>query len=58
MVDDFRPMFLLLSGFTIYAGSAIVFNIPAIIIGGLGVLGFGIWLGIDFYKTFKENKKK
>jgi hypothetical protein len=57
MSDDFRPMFLMLSGVVLFLGIKILY-FPAIIIGGLGVLGFGIWLGISYYKVFKKVKKK
>jgi hypothetical protein len=39
MSDDFRPMFLMLSGVVLFRGIKILY-FPAIIIGGLGVLGY------------------
>jgi hypothetical protein len=57
MVDDFRPMWFLIGAISLILGIKVRYLL-AIIFGGLLVLIFGIWLGIDYYKTFKENKKK
>jgi hypothetical protein len=57
MSDDFRP-FWLLTGVLILYGGIVLLYIPAIITGGLLALGLGSWLGIDYYKVFRELRKK
>ena len=57
MSDDFRPFGFIISVSVLYVGIKFPY-IPAIIIGGLGVLGFSIWYIIEIYKIFKDVKKK
>ena len=55
MVDDFRGFFLFIGVIILILG--IMYNsLPLIIPGSLITLGLGIWLGIDFYKAFKERR--